>query len=242
MTAESRLKGGILAAGRGERLRDCGPFKPLVEINRRPLISYVLDTFAETGVADVTVIINETSTAVRDRITADHWPFVIRWIVETTPSSMHSFLRLVEELVRDGAGPFLISTVDTILPRAGLGAFCEAALLRRDDAVTLAVNQPTDDDNPLWVACDESQRVTALGEAAAADATLATAGVYLVKPEILLEAEAAKRDGVFSLRAFLDRLLKRGFQISAISIGNSVDVDCAADIIAAEKLLDPTHT
>ena len=115
------LRAGILAAGRGERLRrQASDLKPLARVGEQTLIEHVLRSMTAAGAAEVLVIINEDSRAVRDHVTRRDWPFSLRWIVETTPTSMHSFLRLVETLAADGGdGPFLLSTVDTVTsPRA----------------------------------------------------------------------------------------------------------------------------
>jgi NDP-sugar pyrophosphorylase family protein len=227
------MKAGVLAAGRGERLRDSGELKPLVQVAGRPLIAHVLRAFAEIDVEQVAIIINEEAERVREVIAAEQWPFSIDWIVKTTPSSMHSFLRLVEHLAHSGdGGPFLIATVDTVLRPQRLAVFCRQA--SRVSAVALAVNEPEEDDNPLWVSTDRAQRVIAFTDNGQRQAT---AGVYIVSPNILRERRDAERDGLMSLRSFLGRLLERGYEISAVPIGNSVDVDRSADIIAAEKLL-----
>lgn len=231
------MKAGILAAGRGERLRDSGELKPLVRVAGRPLIAHVLRAFSEFGVEEVAIIINEDSIRVREAVEAVAWPFAIRWIVKTTASSMHSFVRLIQHLAADGdPGPFLIATVDTVVRPQQLAALSKLAI---DSAVALAVNQPADDDNPLWVTADRTGRVVAFAEAAAKQAT---AGIYLVRSTVLHEAGAAERDGLTSLRSFLGRLLERGYKVSAVPIGNSVDVDRCADIIAAEKLLEQHPT
>src|SRR5450631_4275162 len=103
------LRAGVLAAGRGERLRSSNLLKPLVKVGGRTLIERVLTSMAEAGASEVTVIINEDSIPVRDHVAGSDWPFELRWIVETTLSSMHSFLRVIEALAADGdAGPFLL--------------------------------------------------------------------------------------------------------------------------------------
>lgn len=227
------MKAGILAGGRGERLRDSGEPKPLVQVAGRPLIAHVLRAFSEIDVEEVAIIINEDLQRVREVVEAERWPFAIDWIVKTTPSSMHSFLRLVQHLAAsENDGPFIIATVDTVLPPQQLADFCAKL---GNSAVTLAVNEPAEDDNPLWVTIDRSQRVIAFGDETARQAT---AGIYHIDPVVLRESEAAERDGLMSLRNFLRRLLERGYEISAVPIGNSVDVDRWADIVAAEKLLE----
>jgi FMN phosphatase YigB (HAD superfamily)/choline kinase len=236
--SSSAIKAGIFAAGQGARLRSIGQPKPLITIGGQPLIAHVLESFAEVGASEVAIIINEEPAAEVQRAVAERrWPFALRWIVKTTPSSMESFLRVIEALAADGsAGPFLISTVDTILPpNAVAGFFREAGGTESD--VTLAVNAPAEDDNPLWVRCpDKSSQIVALGDDAAGSG-LATAGLYAVRPAILREAAAAREEQITSLRKFLGRLLERGYSIAAVPIANSVDVDRPSDIIAAEELI-----
>ena len=81
-----------------------------------------LDPIADAGATEVVIIINERSLAVRDHVSAGRWPFAVRWIVQTTPSSMHSFLLVLEALVGGADDRVLISTVDTVSPS---GAFAE---------------------------------------------------------------------------------------------------------------------
>jgi NDP-sugar pyrophosphorylase family protein len=233
-TSRSTLRAGILAAGRGERLRrNPSELKALVKVGGETLIERVLRSMTEAGATGVTVIINEDSGAIRDHVARRDWPFELRWLVETTPSSMHSFLRLVETLASDGGnGPFLLSTVDTV---AGPGAYADFFEMARanDAAVTLALTSPGDDEKPLLVRmATGTSRVEAFGEG-----DFATAGVYLVRPVILREAAQARQSGIDALRKFLARLLERGYPIAGIPIARSIDVDRPADIELAEIFL-----
>src|SRR3954454_21059321 len=128
MTAQP-LRAGVLAAGRGERLRSApSDLKPLARIGGETLIEHVLKSMAQADASEVVVIINEDSRAVRDHVARRDWPFALRWIVETTPTSMHSFLRLVETLGTDGGdGPFLLSTVDTVTSPKAYADFMKRA-------------------------------------------------------------------------------------------------------------------
>jgi hypothetical protein len=104
-----------------------------------------------------------------------------------------------------------------------------------DADVTLAVTDRVDDEKPLRVSVDGSH-VTAIGEAAAT-APLITAGYYAMRSSILAEADGARAGGLMALRAFLARLLARGYRIDAALVSESVDVDRPADVDAAEALL-----
>lgn len=228
------LRAGVLAAGRGERLRsEASPLKPLTIVGGKTLIERVLHSMAEAGAAEVTVIINNDSEAVRGEVEKKEWPFFLRWIVETTPSSMHSFLRLIETLANDGnEGPFLISTVDTVAAPNTYAEFMKRAQLERAD-VALALTAPGNDEKPLLVRmANATSRVAAFGEG-----EYATAGVYAVRSIVLREAEAARRDGVDALRKFLARLLERGYSLAGIPIAPSIDVDRPAHIAEAEIFL-----
>jgi NDP-sugar pyrophosphorylase family protein len=205
--------------------------KPLARVGGATLIERVLNSMGEAGATEVVVIINENSEAVRDHVVKSNWPFALRWIVETTPTSMHSFLRLAETLAADeGDGPFLLSTVDTVAGPNAYAEFIERA--RRDAAaMTLALTSPGNDEKPLLVTMAGS-RVERFGAG-----ELATAGVYAVRPIILQEAEAARRDGLDALRTFLGRLLERGYKLTGIPMARAIDVDHPADITEAENFL-----
>lgn len=228
------LRAGILAAGRGERLRTgAAPLKPLVTVGGETLIDRVLRSMRDAGASDVTVIINEDSLAVRDHVARTRWPFALSWIIETTPSSMHSFLRLVEELARDGTeGPYLLSTVDTVAGPKTYAEFIKRAIAERA-AMALALTSPGDDEKPLLVrTAPGDSRIEAFGEGGQA-----TAGIYAVRSIILREAEEARHDGLDALRKFLGRLLERGYHLAGIPIAGSIDVDHPRDIAAAEIFL-----
>jgi len=229
------LRAGVLAAGRGERLRiQASDLKPLARVGDQRLIEHVLNSLGEAGASEVVIIINEESEAVRDHVLKSEWPFPLRWIVETTPTSMHSFLRLVETLAADGQdGPFLLSTVDTVARPAAAADFIRHAQMQDDTAVALALTEPGNDEKPLLVRlADDESRVAAFGEG-----QWATAGLYAVRPVILREAAAARRDRLDALRTFLGRLLERGYCVRGIPISRSIDVDHPADLIEAEVFL-----
>jgi len=238
------LRAGVIAAGHGMRLQDTDrqnrTLKPLVPVAGITLVERVLTSLAEAGPSEVVIIVNEESTAVRAHVSRRSWPFTLRWIVETTPSSMHSFLRVVETLAAAGSGtdaePFLISTVDTVAAPGTFARFHQASRSLEAD-VALAVTNSIDDEKPLLVSvAPGSLRITGIG-AGAVGASWATAGVYSVRASVLREAEHARRDGVSALRDFFGRLHERGYRLAGVPVAGGVDVDRPGDVTAAERFL-----
>jgi NDP-sugar pyrophosphorylase family protein len=238
------LKGGVFAAGVGSRLqRGAGPRRPkaLFEVAGRPLIEWVLTDMMTAGAGEIVVIVNEESATVRDHVSRTLPSCPVSWIVESTPSSMHSFLVVLEALARDGdPGPFLMSTVDTVAPPGTFARFVDAARLAPAADMVLALTDRIDDDHPLLMRTgapdgDASAQILAVGEG-----RFATAGYYLVSAALLREAAAARAARLPALRAFLGMVFARGYQLRGICVPESIDVDRPADIAAAEQLLKAT--
>ena len=234
------LRAGLLAAGFGSRMRESGGGpKALTLVAGRPLIDWVLDDIEEANVSEIVIIINEQSLAVCEHVESRRRSCRIRWIVETTPSSMHSFLRVVEELARRGDdGPFLVSTVDTIAPPGTFRQFVEAARHLRHADVILPLTTRMEDDKPLKVEIRrlpevQGGEITALG----GDGAYATAGYYLVRASVLREAAACRAENLGALRLFFQHLLDCGCRLAGICMPDSIDVDRPADVGAAEMVL-----
>src|SRR5690242_16888826 len=91
------MKAGIIAAGWGERLGKKSP-KALTPVGSKMLIDYALDGLEAAGASEVTCIVNEAAGSVRDYVDSSRKSPRMDWIIQTTPSSMHSFLIVLERL------------------------------------------------------------------------------------------------------------------------------------------------
>src|ERR1700741_5035731 len=96
----SIVRGGIISAGHGMRLRADGyrVSKPMVPVAGRPLIQLTLDRFRAAGILRVSVIINEASEDCRAWLGENADDFDLDLIVRTTPSSYASFLTVADRL------------------------------------------------------------------------------------------------------------------------------------------------
>ncbi len=123
-TESLALRGGVIAAGHGTRLRADGyrVSKPMTPVGGQPLIGHALDRFRTVGIGRATIIINEGSDDCRHWLSEHGQDFDLDLIVRTTPSSYASFEIVADRLA---GAPALITTVDAIMPVRRLSAFCE---------------------------------------------------------------------------------------------------------------------
>jgi NDP-sugar pyrophosphorylase family protein len=223
------MRGAIIAAGEGSRLRADGftvP-KPLVPVAGLPLIGAVLGNFAAAGITAITIIVNESERECVEWVRARFPALDVDFIVKTTASSLESF----REVTRRGpAGPMLVSTVDAWCAPEDFARFATRAASRPEDATVLAVTPYVSDEKPVWVTLDASGRLEALGEAGGG---LVTAGVYRV-------SDRARRPPVTPalgrLRDYLGWLLRSGEPLYGEVIETVVDVDRGEDVASAEAL------
>ena len=220
------LRGGIIAAGEGRRLREAGfamP-KPLVPVAGIPLIEWVLRNFLAAGIEAPVVIVNDEARRCVDWVRARFPDLEIEYIVKTTGSSLESFLEVNQRL---GSGRALISTVDAWCRPVEFVRFVGAAAARDARASVLAVTPLVDDENPLWVDVDDAARITRVG---GTPGPFVTAGMYMLSER----ARTMTPPPLGRLREFLAWLVSQGEPLYAEAIHTVVDVDRASDVALAE--------
>jgi NDP-sugar pyrophosphorylase family protein len=223
------VRGGIIAAGAGSRLRADGwrvP-KPLVEVAGLPLIGAVLRNFRAAGITSITIIVNQDEQDCVEWVEGRYPDLDIDFIVKTTASSLESFR---EVTARGPEGPMLVSTVDAWCAAADFARFARQAAARPDEATVLAVTPLVADEKPLWVTLGPDGRVDAIGEPGG---RLVTAGVYRVSARARRVAAAPP---LGRLREYLGWLCRSGEPIYGEIIETVVDVDRGLDVAAAEAL------
>jgi len=247
---------GIIAAGWGERLNQNIP-KALTPVGGRKLIDYTLDGLEAAGITQITCIVNESATEVLEYVEKSGRKLKMDWIVKSTPSSMHSFLMVLERLAAlsspAGDDPlFLITTVDSVGPSSLYRDFSQACQLFDKPDVCLGLTKLIDDEKPLRVAMRGEEgtglmpasvqenpsawEIVALTDTGF-DSEYITAGLYGVSPRILEAKQAALQSGYSALRKLLGHLLKYGSRFYGIPLADIVDVDRPQDVHAAEALI-----
>jgi NDP-sugar pyrophosphorylase family protein len=221
------LRGGIIAAGHGTRLRADGyrVSKPMTPIGGLPLIGHALDRFRAVGVRHATVIINEGSDDCRHWLSDHGRDLDLDLVVRTTPSSYASFEIVAARLAGASA---LITTVDAIMPADAFQHFVSLAASLPDDAFVLGLTDHVDDDNPLWAALNGEGRVVRLGGNQGGHVT---AGLYWLPADRGAEP-TARFD---RLRDYLKCLVDEGRPVYGVVLPLVFDIDRAHDVEAAEQ-------
>lgn len=224
------IRGGVIAAGEGSRLRSAGfavP-KPLVPVAGTTLIERVIGNFLAAGIGSLVIIFNEEYGRECERLVRSRFPDVdIEVVIKTTASSLESFLTIAERIK---PGPALISTVDAWCSPNDFKAFVEEAARGAPDATVLAVTPFVADERPLWALLDQSGRVKSLG---GDSGTMVTAGMYLMSERV---RRLSVPKGLGRLRDYLSWLVASGEPVFGIPIQSVVDVDRGEDVPLAEAV------
>jgi NDP-sugar pyrophosphorylase family protein len=234
------LRGALIAAGRGERLRgavDNLP-KPLVELGGEPMLVRQARMLHQAGAETVVALINsETAGLIAAR--AVPIPPWMRLQQRDTPSSMESLFTLGEYL--RGTPHFLLATVDAVIEAAGMRRFAARALeltagsngAERFDGA-LALVRWRGDKRPLFAEVAPDGAIATLGER---DSAMVTAGFYYLPAAIFDFAPRARAEGLDAMRKLLAMAVASGMRLAAIKVEATIDVDESADLTAARAMV-----
>ena len=230
----TEFQGAIIAAGRGERLRASSGVelpKPLVQVGGISLLARQAGAMVSFGAREVLAVVSsETASLAR----GTSFPRQLRMIVRDTESSMESLLVLGESLP---AGHFLLATVDAMVPDREFRRFVTQARAwtepRPGDGV-LAVAKWRGERRPLFAEVTEAGLIASLGRR---ESSLVTAGLYWLPTTIFRWSAAARERKLEALRAFLQMLLEEQVRLASIEVEGAIDIDEAADLEAARRML-----
>ena len=229
------MKFAIIAAGEGSRLAQEGVEcnKPLVSINGEPMIDRLLRIFVNKGATEIVVIINEWSKAVREHLEKVTLPVLLRVVVQTTPSSMHSLYAISPYLKGE---PFCLTTVDTIFRENDFQEYIRTFAASGADGY-MAVTPFVDDEKPLYVATDEQDSIIGFHDAKECTDKYVSGGIYCLGPKALDVLENCICQGMSRMRNFQRQLVAEGLRLKAYPFAKIVDVDHKDDIRKAEVFL-----
>lgn len=240
------MKYAIIAAGNGSRLHQEGVKvpKPLVKINGERLIDRLFRIFCNNQATEIIVICNEQMTDVQEHLAdvqqhgLNGKEVPLRFIVKTTPSSMHSFYE-ISSLI--GKESFVLTTVDTIFREDEFSVYIHEFQKEIEDGTQafMSVTDYIDDEKPLYVSTDEAMNITGFHDKNTGNCQYISGGIYGLTPETITTLNNCMERGESRMRNFQRALIADGRKTKAYAFTKVLDIDHATDIEKAEEYLKP---
>lgn len=236
------MKFAIIAAGDGSRLAHEGVTepKPLVKVRGERLIDRLIRIFMGNNATEIVVICNEQMSDVASHLKMiqdkglNGLPVPLRFVVKSTPSSMHSFYEF-RNFLRDD--PFILTTVDTIFDESEFHDYVlsfQNKIAQGTDAL-MGVTDYIDDEKPLYVDVDNVMCINGYYDTPQADSRFISAGIYGLTAPSLDILEACIEKGESRMRNFQRALVAAGLQIEAYPLTKVFDIDHIDDIRKADE-------
>lgn len=235
------MKGLVLCGGRGTRLRPLTftRAKQLIPVAGRPVLFYIIEDLARTGVRDIGVVVGpDTGPAIRAALgDGRHWGLRLTFLEQAEPLGPAHAVGLAADFVKNS--PFVVQLGDCLLEH-GLSQGLARYLALRPDALVLVA--PTDDPGRFGVALTEpGGRVVEVAEKPRhPPSNLALVGVYVFGPSVF-EALASLRPGPrgeYELTDAVGLLIAAGRRVLAATVaGWWKDTGTPEDLLEANRLL-----
>ena len=236
------MKFAIIAAGDGSRLAQEGITepKPLVKVRGERLIDRLIRIFMGNNATEIVVICNEQMSDVASHLKMiqdkglNGLPVPLRFVVKSTPSSMHSFYEL-RHFLRDE--PFILTTVDTIFDESEFHDYVlsfQDKIAQGTDAL-MGVTDYIDDEKPLYVGVAKVMRINGYYDTPQADSRFISAGIYGLTASSLDILETCIEKGESRMRNFQRALVAANLRIEAFPLTKVFDIDHIEDIRKADE-------
>ena len=234
------MKYAVIAAGEGSRLQQEGISspKPLVKIGGEMLIDRLFRVFQQHGATEIVVICNEQMTEVKHHLQQIQQAGLLplKFIVKSTPSSMHSMWELSRWLTDE---PFVLTTVDTIFREREFTDYVETfqtLVVQQQADGLMGVTDYIDDEKPLYVATDNDLCIMGFLDTCEAPKYI-SGGIYGLTPRSITTLQRCIERGESRMRNFQRALVNDGLRLKAYPFSKVLDIDHASDITKAELFL-----
>jgi NDP-sugar pyrophosphorylase family protein len=202
------------------------------------MIRRLIDIFCECGAENISIIVNEQMTQVREYLeqVKAEINVPLNLVVKSTPSSMHSFYE-VSSIFPEGS-KFILTTVDTIFKADEFKKYANAFAADSNADGYMAVTSFIDDEKPLYIDVDADNTITAFRDQPWEGVRYISGGVYGLTSPALTVLQNCMNNGVSRMRNYQRALVEAGLKLKAYPFNKIVDVDHAGDIATAKAFIN----
>lgn len=233
------MKGLILAAGLGTRLRPITSLrpKPTIAVANRPLIHYAVQNLVDAGIEDIGIVVSH-DTIEHLKASLDGFPGArFTFIIQDPPRGLAHAVKVSRDFLGDS--DFMMYLGDNLFEH-GISHF--RAAFRPDEGVNAVLALvPVEDPRQLGVAVVENGRITQLVEKPEVPpSNLAVAGVYVFDSSIHAVIDDLKpgAKNEYQITDAIFELIQQGGFVRPVEVsGWWKDTGKAEDILDANRLL-----
>lgn len=234
------MKGLILAAGLGTRLRPITSLKPkpTIAVANKPLIHHAVDNLVQAGVNHIGIVVSVHTAAAIEECVANYPGVTFEFIQQNPPKGLAHAVEVSQGFL--GNEPFVMYLSDNLFEH-GIADFVRRFEEGQHTAVMALVPVSYEAAKSLGVAAVDGDRITRLVEKPAdPPSTLAIAGVYVFNPKIhqMIEGLQPGAKGEYQITDAIQRLIEAGEPVAPVEVtGWWKDTGKPEDILDANRLL-----
>src|SRR5690554_2779405 len=233
------MKGLILAAGLGTRLRPITSLKPkpTISVANRPLIHHAVQNLVDAGVSEIGIVVSHDTIKHLQTSLEDYPGASFTYLIQDPPLGLAHAVKVSRGFLGDS--PFVMYLGDNLFEQ-GIGRFVDA--YRPEDGVNAVLALvPVDDPRQLGVAVVKDGRIIELVEKPEVPpSNLAIAGVYVLDASIhpIIEELKPGAKDEYQITDAIHDLIRQGGHVAPVQVeGWWKDTGKPEDILDANRLL-----
>lgn len=233
------MKGLILAAGLGTRLRPLTSLrpKPIIAVANKPIIIHAIDNLVEAGVRNIGIVVSHDTIDYLKETLRSYKKASLHYIMQAPPLGLAHAVQVSREFLEDE--PFVMYLGDNLFEH-GITEFVAAFRPEQGINAVLALVE-VDDPRALGVAVVEGGRIVRLVEKPQVPpSNLAVAGVYVFDATIhrMIDGLEPGAKGEYQITDAIQRLIESGHHVAPVKVsGWWKDTGKPEDILDANRLM-----